>query len=79
MIVNNRQNEARISLNKKFYDAEAIANSLNDFKKVCRGRIISKKSRIDIILQPYNKMLMDRIGYEFCNYVLGLMKNKFMV
>ena len=57
-------------LNNKFYDKEAIEEALKDFAEVCTGKIISQKFEIEL------KSDIENIEEEFCNYVLGLMKNK---
>lgn len=68
-----------IILNKKFYDLNAIEESLHDFKQVCSGKIESAKKEIKIALMPKERKLNNALGYEFCNYILGLMKNKTLV
>ena len=72
------ENKIKIELNKKFYDLDAVKESLKDFNKVCNGTIANKKV-IEITLKPKDKSLTNILGYEFCNYVLGLMKNKTIV
>jgi len=67
----------KIKLNKQFYDITAVRESLKDFKGACTGKIANKKS-IEIILKPKDKPI-NALGHEFCNYVLGLMKNKTLV
>ena len=72
------ENKIKIKLNKQFYDLNAVKESLKDFNKVCNGTIANKKG-IEIVLKPKDKKLTNILGYEFCNYVLGLMKNKIIV
>lgn len=71
-------NKIKISLNKQFYGIKAVKESLRDFNQVCTGKITNKKF-IEIILKPKDKSLKNILGHEFCNYVLGLMKNKTLV
>lgn len=73
-----KQNEVNINLNKKFYEISVVRESLKDFSQVCSGKIRNKKD-IHIILKPKDKSLTNILGNEFCNYVLGLMKNKTLV
>lgn len=65
----------KIKLNNKFYDKKAVEEALDDFKKVCNGKIVNND--IEIELEPKEKI--ENLQEEFCNYVLGLMKNKIMV
>ena len=72
------ESEIRIKLNKQFYDIGAVKECLNEFGQVCSGKITNKKA-IEIILKPKDRPLANILGNEFCNYVLGLMKNKTIV
>lgn len=65
----------RIKLNKKFYNKEIVKEALDDFKKVCEGKILN--DNIEVELEP--KENVEMLREEFCNYVLGLMKNKVLV
>ena len=65
----------KIKLNNKFYNKEAVEEALDDFKEVCQGRILNEK--IEVELEP--KEETENLQEEFCNYVLGLMKNNVMV
>lgn len=65
----------KIKLNNKFYNKEVIEEALNDFKEVCHGKILSED--IEVELKP--KEDVEQLKEEFCNYVLGLMKNKMLV
>jgi len=65
----------KIILNKQFYSIEAIEETLNDFKDVCDGRILNDKIEVEIFPKEEVRQLKE----EFCNYVLGLMKNKNLI
>ncbi len=62
----------RIILNSKFYDQQSIKEALEDFKGACRGKILNDKFEVE--LEP--KEQLDNLDGEFCNYVLGLIKNR---
>ena len=62
----------RLKLNSKFYSKEAVEEALKDFKGVCEGKILNDDMEIE--LKP--KEEIEKLKEEFCNYVLGLMKNK---
>jgi len=78
MNITTKKEQIFITLNKKFYDLSAVKESLEDFKEVCTS-IIKNNENLEIILKPKDRELMNILGYEFCNYVLGLMKNKTLV
>ena len=63
----------KIKLNKKFYNKGAVEEALDKFKGICAVKIINDEMIIE--LEGDNGDLEK----EFCNYVLGLMKNKHTV
>jgi hypothetical protein len=65
----------KIKLNKDFYDETVIEEALKDFKGVCNGKKLNDNIEIELEVKENNENLKQ----EFCNYVLGLMKNKIMV
>ena len=64
-----------IKLNNKFYSKDAVEEALKDFNDVCNGNILND----DIEVELNEKEDIENVGEEFCNYVLGLMKNKTLV
>ena len=64
-----------IILNNKFYNKEIVKVALKNFKGVCKGKILN--DNIDVKLET--KEDTPKLKEEFCNYVLGLMKNKTLV
>jgi len=79
MVVNQKRKRIRkrikLKLNNKFYNKKAIEEALDNFKEVCNGKILNKD--LEIELEPKEKI--ENLKEEFCNYVLGLMKNKILV
>ena len=69
------KNRIRIRLSKNFYNKEAIMSALDDFKEICKGKIINDD--IDVELEP--KEPIKCLKEEFSNYALGMMKNKMLV
>ena len=65
----------RIKLNKEFYDKESVKEALKDFDGVCEGRILNDSFEVELEPREETEQLKD----EFCNYVLGLMKNRTVV
>jgi len=76
--VNKQKSKISILLNKKFYNKDTIKQSIEDFKEICDGEMIEGKGFL-VVLSVDEKELLDVLGYEFCNYVLGLMKNRQLV
>jgi hypothetical protein len=66
-----------LRLNKNFYSVDAIKEALNDFKDICKGVIArEEQSFVEIRLEPcVQSVYLER---EFCNYLLGLMNNKYL-
>jgi len=62
-------------LNRKFYSIEAVKETLKDFRRVCKGKVLNDKIEIELYLREDTQQLKE----EFCNYVLGMMKNKSLV
>jgi len=61
-----------IHLNSRFYREDALSQAIEDFKGVCKGRILNDK--FDIVLKPHAPV--DNLPSEFSNYVLLLMGNQ---
>ena len=66
------KNKVRLSFNDQFYDKKFIELALEDFNEVCT----SKWEDHELILKPKDKLDINILGYEFYNYVLGLIKNQ---
>lgn len=64
-----------IKLNPKFYSKEAVWEALKDFENVCEGKILNDGMDVELIPKEDIKNLKE----EFCNYVLGLSKNKMFI
>lgn len=79
MSIEIKSNYLLINLNKNFYDIVCIKTILDSFKKICKSDIKYKSERMLIKLTPYKKIHLKTLGYEFCNHVLVLMKNKSIV
>ena len=65
---------AVICLSSSFYRLEAVRQALEDFREVCSGKI-REGAKMEIIIKPNDSSDPKVIGLEFCNYVLGLMRN----
>ena len=65
----------RINLNNKFYRKEAIEETLNAFKDICESKIINDSFEIEIIPKTGTELDISR---EFCNFVLGVTKDRML-
>lgn len=73
------QNRIQISFNRNFYCINAIEEAIEDFSEICESRFIDKNNdNIIVELNPKHKLDVP-LKEEFCNYVLGLLKNKGLV
>lgn len=69
--INKKKNEVIVRFNKNFYTLAHVDQAIKDFSEVCDA----KKEENYLILKPKQIEDLDKLGYEFYNYVLGLMKN----
>lgn len=71
VIINKDGNVVFLTFNNFFYPQELINRSIDDFSKVCESRFEGGK----LILKPKDKEVdLQTLGYEFYNYLLGLIK-----
>ncbi len=66
------KNQINISLNNHLYNDSIINRAMKDFESVCEF----KKDNDHIIIIPKKQKDIELIGYEFCNYMLGLINNQ---
>ena len=66
----------RFILSNKIYSIDAVKQAEEDFSEICDCRIINDKIEVELIPKTEIGAPLEE---EFCNYVLGLMKNKEMV
>lgn len=64
-----------INFNKSFYTIDAIKKAIQGYKGIADFNIISNKKENKVELKNVDPESKDIIKQEFCNYVLGLMKN----
>lgn len=71
-----KNNSAKITLNREFYNPDIVKSCASDFKHLANFSIETSED-IAITITPKNREYLEKICYEFCNYVLGTMKNNF--
>jgi hypothetical protein len=59
-------------LNSKIYSKSSIEQALSDYSTACEGEIVDGQFTIKLSLK---EEIDEPLQEEFCNYVLGLMKN----
>jgi len=63
-----------IKLSNKFYTKQAIEKALKDYQELCDGKIVDNSFKIKLVPKKEKESLQN-LKEEFCNYVLGVMKN----
>jgi len=66
----------RIRLSNKFYKREALEEAAEAFKEVCSCRISSDDFELELF--PKIEGEEQRLKDEFCNFVLGITKDKML-
>jgi len=70
--IDKEKNLVNISLNNHLYNNSIINTAMKDFESVCEV----KRDNGHIIIIPQNQKDIELLGYEFCNYMLGLINNQ---
>ncbi|MFH0979237.1 MAG: HxsD-like protein [Candidatus Woesearchaeota archaeon] len=63
---------AVLQFNKKIYEEKMIKQAAEDYGEICSVEFTDT----GIVLKPKEEGQLKLVGYEFYNYVLGLMKNQ---
>lgn len=74
-----RKEEKQILINfdTKLYPTECIVKAAQDFSESCWTGMGGNPNKLQIVLMPKSKEVnLDTLGYEFYNYVLGIIKNE---
>lgn len=67
-----------IKLNKSLYDIDSIRKCIEDFSGLCSASV-NENEQFEVVLKARGSSDARILGYEFCNYVLALMKNNNIV
>jgi hypothetical protein len=69
--INKEGNQVSLTFNDSLYPKNFIEVAIRDFHEVCDVKI----NKNELILRPSNPQIdVTALGYEFYNYVLGLIK-----
>jgi hypothetical protein len=70
--ISRSKGEVSLSFNNSFYKQEHIDQAIADYLEACTVSKVGDR----LVIVPKDPKDLDIIGYEFYNYVLGLMKNQ---
>jgi len=77
VIANEEEKHVLISFDTKFYPYECIYKAIQDFSGSCFSNIKGNQESPIVILKPKSDEInLHNLGYEFYNYVLGIIKNE---
>ena len=76
--ISREANKVTLRLSKDFYDIDSIKKAIKDFSGAC-SVTLNDGERFEIVLNSKGGPDIRILGYEFCNYVLALMKNSNIV
>ncbi len=76
--IDKNKKEVVVDVNTEFYDLDSIIEAAQEFTDSCWVYLDKETNgRVKIIINPKSKKIdINIVGYEFYNFVLGLMKNK---
>lgn len=76
--INKEKNEVVVNIDTNFYPSEDIMGATQAFSESCWVNVDGDAERIlQVSLKPKSKEInLDKLGYEFYNYVLGVIENK---
>ncbi len=63
-----KDNKAFLKLNPEYYKKKEIDEAVKAFGDVCKAEI----SGDNIILEPTSEIGPEKLGLEFCNYLISL-------
>lgn len=75
LIVDEQNNQVNIKFSKSFYDSKSLNEALTDYSSVCKHTLSESEGYFEVSLMFATAEDIVLIGNEFCNYVLGVMKN----
>ena len=80
MEIDRNNKEVKLLINTEFYDSDSVLKASHAFSKSCWVYLdgnVNEKLRVS--LKPkFKEINLDELGYEFYNYVLGLMQNEYL-
>ena len=71
------KNQAKIILPNSLYFPQILERAVKDFSNSCKIKL-SKDALLSYVTIFAKKHELEEIAYDFCNYVLALMKDAFV-
>jgi len=71
----NNRLTSELRLNSRFYKKTSVLQAIEDFHDVCSCKFEERDDEILVVIRPKIGLDPEMLGYEFSNYVIGLMKN----
>lgn len=72
ILVDDAKHSVTLTFNDNLYPKKLIEQALLDFQEVCDSNFENEK----LVLKPRNNEIdINALGYEFYNYLLGLIKS----
>lgn len=67
---------AEMKFNSDFYLKRCILAAVDDFAEISACKVKDVGKDIHVVLRVKGKLDVEKVCYEFSNYVVGVMKNK---
>lgn len=75
--VNNEEKQVLVNFDTRFYPSDCVLKAVQDFSDSCWTSTDSSSGNLQVMLRPKSEEInLDTLGYEFYNYVLGIIKNE---
>ena len=65
-----------VRFNPAFYGKGSVEEAAQDFSGICRIDVSDAGKDILVVIRQGEEKDIEKVGLEFSNYVLGLMKNR---
>lgn len=79
MEIDKKNKEVKLLINTKFYDSGSVLKASQSFTRSCWIYINELDGKLLVSLKPkFKEINLDELGYEFYNYVLGIMQNEYL-
>ena len=75
--IDNKNQEVKFSINTQLYGNEFVQEALYAYSKTCWVQVKGNpNNKLTVILKPkVDKINLKTLGFEFYNYILGLIQN----
>jgi len=68
------KDKAKITFNNSIYFPAVLEKAVSDFKQSCKIKFVNEGIFSFVVLESREEL--EYLTYEFCNYLLALMKDK---